>query len=118
MNTTRIGDELEERIYDLIRSELDRDQFCTKREYSRIFRKKGYFSKDRDKKIIFDISIEVWLPGADHYSLLILIECKNYSHPVPVKAVESFHSKAQQVAASKAIVVSTAALLAICSSDR
>jgi hypothetical protein len=39
-----------------------------------------------------------------------LIECKNYSHPVPVDDAEEFFSKVQQVAAAnaKGIIASTA----------
>nr|VFJ64957.1 MAG: Restriction endonuclease [Candidatus Kentron sp. FW] len=80
-----------------------------KREYCKIFPKKGYYSKDREKDIIFDISIEATLPGQDRYSFVFLIECKNYSHRVPVDDVEEFFAKIQQVsgANAKGIVVST-----------
>lgn len=37
------------------------------------------------------------MPGQRKYSLLILIECKNYGEPVPVGEIEEFHTKLQQV---------------------
>ena len=114
MHSTAIGDALEEKIHALFKSEIEADRFWAKKAYCRLFRKKGYFSKDRDSKIIFDISIEIYLPGATDYSVLVLIECKNYTHSVPVDDVEEFFAKAQQVGAAnaKAVIASTAAFQA------
>jgi Zn-dependent peptidase ImmA (M78 family) len=110
MNTTRIGDTLEERIFGLLRTEIEADRFWAKKENCKIFRKKGYHSKDRDGEIIFDVSIEIYLPDAMDYSMLVLIECKNYTHPVPVDDAEELFTKVQQVAAAnaKAVIASTA----------
>lgn len=108
--TTRKGNALEEQIHQLFLTEIDADRFWAKKQNCKVFWKKGYFSKDRGTKIIFDISIEVYLPGAHEYSSLVLIECKNYGHRVPVDDVEEFFAKVQQVAAAnaKAIIASTA----------
>ena len=109
MDTTKKGDKLEEQVFSVFDNQIVEDCFFSKREYSKIFRKKGYFSKDREKDIIFDVSIEVTIPGQDCFSLLFLIECKNYSHSVPVDDVEEFFAKIQQVsgANAKGIIVST-----------
>jgi Zn-dependent peptidase ImmA (M78 family) len=109
MDTTKKGDRLEDQTFDVFESQIDEDCFFSRREYCRIFRKKGYYSKDREKDIVFDISIEVTLPEQDRYSLLFLIECKNYGHSVPVDDVEEFFAKIQQVSGAnvKGIVVST-----------
>jgi hypothetical protein len=77
MNTTRVGDWLETAIYNLLKSEIEADRFLIKKQNCRLYRKKSYYSKDREKEIAFDISIEAFLPGATEYSLLILVECKN-----------------------------------------
>ena len=76
-----------------------------------MYRRKGYYSQDRKAKIIFDISIEIFLPGERDFSILFLVECKNYSHPVPVDDAEEFFTKVQQVGAAnaKAVLASTAA---------
>jgi Zn-dependent peptidase ImmA (M78 family) len=110
MNTTRTGDALENRIYDLLNNEIGEDRFWAKKENCKIFKKKGYFSKDRGKDIIFDVAIEIYLAGAKDYSSLVLIECKNYTHAVPVDDAEEFFTKVQQVAAAncKAVIASTA----------
>lgn len=109
MNTTKKGDSLESKIFKLIKREIVRGRFFVNPDTCKIFPKKGYYSRDREKDIVFDIAVEVYLPGHDTYSLLILIECKNYNHPVPVDDVEEFYQKVEQVAGAngKGIIVST-----------
>lgn len=109
MDTTTKGNKLEDQVFDVFENQIVEDCFFSKREYCKIFRKKGYYSKDREKNIIFDIAVEVTLPSQDRYSLLFLFECKNYGHSVPVDDLEEFFTKIQQVsgANAKGIVVST-----------
>ena len=109
MNTTRVGDTLEESILGLFQTEIEADRFFAKKDNCRIFRKKGYHSKDRAGEIIFDVSIEIYLPDATDYSILVLVECKNYTHSVPVNDAEEFFAKVEQVAAAnaKAVIAST-----------
>ena len=68
----------------------------------KFIKKKGYYSKDREKEIIFDLSIEIWPKNADKYTLLYLIECKSSikNNKVPVDDVEEFFTKINQVAGS------------------
>lgn len=108
MDTTKKGDELENKIYQLFREDILNDRFWAKSSCCKIYQKKGYFSQARQKDIIFDIAIEIFLPGETKFSSLVLIECKNYSDKVPVGDVESFLMKAHQVSGGnvKAIVVS------------
>ena len=109
MNTTKKGDKLEELIFEIFERQISEDRFFSKREFCKIYRKKGYYSKDREKNIVFDVSVEVTLPGQERYSVLFLIECKNYGHRVPVDDVEEFFAKIQQIsgANAKGIVVAT-----------
>lgn len=107
MNTTKAGDELEVKVYDLLQSEIDAGRFFAAREYCKVYRKKGYFSATRGSDIIFDVSVEVSLAGATRPSLIVLIECKNYSSSVPVNDIEEFESKIRQVEAHKGIVAAT-----------
>lgn len=97
MNTTTVGDSFEARVYSIFEKLLTNDKLYVDGKKSKIFRKKGYFSKDRESEIIFDISIETYLPGATQYSLLTLIECKYYTSPVSVNEIEEFSSKIEQV---------------------
>lgn len=111
LTSTQIGDAFEQRVHDYFCSEIAANRFWAKRSCCKVFHKKGYYSKDRNSEIVFDVAIELYLPGAKDYSSLILIECKDYSHPVPVDDTEEFFAKVQQVASanSKAILASTAA---------
>ncbi|RLT89649.1 ImmA/IrrE family metallo-endopeptidase [Ketobacter sp. GenoA1] len=109
MSTVEVGNKFEDRMYEWLSTEIESDRFYFKKELCRIYKKKGYYSNDRKKDIIFDIAIEVFMPNADHFSHLVLIECKNYNHPVPVDDVEEFFQKTQQISGAnlKAIVAST-----------
>jgi Restriction endonuclease len=110
MNTTSIGDSLEANIFDLFQTEIKTNRFWAKKENCRLFRKKGYHSKDRGDNIVFDLAIEIRLPDARDFSVLVLVECKNYSHPVPVDDAEEFFAKVQQISGAnvKAVIASTA----------
>ncbi|MBI3775964.1 MAG: ImmA/IrrE family metallo-endopeptidase [Gammaproteobacteria bacterium] len=112
MNTVEKGNKLERQIYSLLNAEISRGNFIFKKENCKIYAKKGYYSHDRKKDIVFDVSIEVYLPGKEDYSVLILIECKNYKHPVPSGDVEEFYSKIQQVTGAnvKGFIASTNSL--------
>jgi len=99
MNTVKIGDKFEDKSYHLIVKAIENDELGISKSSAKVFRKKGYFSARREKEIIFDLSIEIWLKNARRYSLLFLIECKSSnSKKVPVDDVEEFWGKIDQVA--------------------
>ena len=110
-STTQQGDAFEACIHDYFSALIASDRFWAKKDNCRIFRKRGYHSRDRNSSIVFDIAIEVYLPGSEEYSTVVLIECKDYSEPVPVSDLEEFFAKVQQVSAAraKAVFASTAA---------
>lgn len=112
MNTTKKGETLEIAVFNLLKAQIDADHFFAKKECCSIFRRKAYYSEKRKASIVFDISIELRFPGAADYSMLILIECKNYAKAVPVDDVEEFFAKVDQVgeANTKGIFVSNNAL--------
>lgn len=124
MSTTKKGEELEIAVFNFLKEEIESNRFPVKKEFCRLHRQKGYFSRDRGSHSFFDVSVEVWLPDAEDYSMLFLFECKNYGHAVPVNDAEEFYVKALQVGAAgtKPILVSTNALqsgaLNFCSSKR
>ena len=109
MNSVQKGDQLEDKIFNYFKDLIDSDQFLAKKSNCKIFQKKGYYSKDREGNIIFDVSIEIFFPDSDKYSILILLECKNYNSAVPVNDIEEFFAKIEQVGAAntKAIIAST-----------
>lgn len=98
MNTVAKGNTFEDKVFELIEAELNYDRLGLTPSQARIFKKKGYFSKERNSEIVVDISIEIWPPHAKNYSLLWVCECKDYSSPVPVSDVEEFKAKLDQIA--------------------
>lgn len=100
MNTVKIGDKFEDKSYDIIQNAIENGELGISKATAKVQRKVGYYSKDREKEIIFDLSIEVWPQNAKRYSLLYLIECKSSpsGHKVPVDDVEEFQTKINQVA--------------------
>jgi len=113
-STTNRGDALEKRIYDFFEAEIAAGRFFAKADCCKLRRKPKYFSRDRGSEITFDVSIEIYMPMAAEYSTVFLIECKNYTHAVPVDDAEEFFTKVQQVAAAKAkaVIASTASFQA------
>lgn len=111
MNTTQKGDALEDQIYAYFADQIKEGAFPWNNKYCKIYRKKGYYSRDRERDIVIDVSIEFYLPGATEYSFVWLIECKNYSTLIPVDDVEEFYTKVQQIAPAngKAIMASVSA---------
>jgi hypothetical protein len=61
----------------------------------RFFRRRDIYSRDRGSKIITDISIETCLPEEKEYSLLTVIECKDYDGTIPVGKIEEFCNKVE-----------------------
>jgi hypothetical protein len=112
MNTVKKGNIFEDKVFKDITTELSNDRLHVSGKRSKIYQKKGYFSRDRGSEIITDISIETFLPDASDYSLLTVFECKDYNSKVPVSDIEEFHSKVQQIAGDniKAIFVTNSAL--------
>ncbi|GHV07458.1 hypothetical protein AGMMS50229_14360 [Campylobacterota bacterium] len=97
MNSVAKGNKFEEEVFSAISAELVEGRLGLIDKYCELFRKKGYYSRDRDSNIIVDISIEVWLPGAPTWSMLWVCECKDYSGSLPVDDVEEFKAKLDQI---------------------
>ena len=112
MNTIKKGNTFENKVFEYIQKELSNDRLHVLGRRSQAYQKRGYYSRDRQSEIITDISIETFLPDASDYSLLTIIECKDYNSTISVDDIEEFHSKVQQIAGDnvKAIFVTSAAL--------
>jgi hypothetical protein len=112
MSTTAKGEAFEQRVHDALATELCNDRLCASPKSAKLFRKKAYYSKDRDADIVTDVSIEVFLPGHQCPSLIWIFECKDYRGSVPVDDIEEFHAKLQQIGEdnTKGTFVTSAAL--------
>lgn len=112
MDTVAKGDNFEDLVFKKVQELLKNHQLGLSPSQAKIFKKKGYLSKNRNSDIIVDIAIEVWPPNANNYSLLWVCECKNYSGLVPVNDVEEFKAKLDQIAGKnvKGVIASRNAL--------
>ena len=90
MSTVLKGNLFEEKAYDIIIAALNEGQLGFLPGICKPRRKPRYYGHDRKDYVNFDLSIEVWPTGADRYSHLCLIECKDYSHPINVKELIKF----------------------------
>ena len=101
------GNDFEQKAFDVINNLLISDNFIYPSKCSKIFRHKKYYSSEREDDIIVDISIETYFNNAKEYSLLTIVECKNYSHAVNISDIEEFKNKMQQIHAHKVFFVTS-----------
>jgi len=108
-NTTAKGDIFEKKVFELLEALLENEDFFVPGKRSKIFWKKAYYSELKRGDIIVDISIETFLPKADHYSQLTIIECKNYDTNVPISDIREFSSILNELGThnTKGIVISS-----------
>jgi Zn-dependent peptidase ImmA (M78 family) len=81
-----------------LKQEIETGGLPFRPESCQIFRKKKYYSRDREEFIVFDIAIEISLRNHERPFEVVLVECKNYEGTVPVDDIEEFGSKIRQVA--------------------
>lgn len=112
MSTRARGGVFEDRVFAVLTGLLQNERLCASPRYAKVFRSKGYYSRDRDAEITTDVSIEVFLPGRDRPSILWVFECKDYTGAVPVSDVEEFHAKLNQIGSdnTKGTMVTSGAL--------
>ncbi len=106
-NTTKKGDAFEERVFLILKKQLEKHTFPANCPYSQIFKKKKYTSKTTDLAITFDISIETKLPESDEISCLYLIECKDYSRDIDGTKIRNFFQQMGEVGAHKGYIFAT-----------
>jgi len=70
-----------------------------------VFRGQTYVGRVTGRRIKVDVSFSLSMAGGAE--LLVLVECKHYSHRVPVDDVEEFHSKIDDIGAHKGIMITT-----------
>jgi len=86
---------------ELAEKELNNGNLGLDPNQAKVLRKPAYYSRDRQKTIIFDVSIEVFRRGGNDPYLIWIWDCKNYRHRVPVDDVEEFSAKLSQVGTHK-----------------
>ncbi len=96
------GSQYEGQVADAVEVELVAGNYGIDPACAVIRRKPGYFSRDRNKDIVFDVSIELTRKGGASPYWIWVWECKNYGHTVPVDDAEEFHAKLSQIGADRA----------------
>lgn len=113
MNTTKKGDDFEDKAYVKLKALLENGELLVNPTFSSIHKKKKYYSSERKRNIIFDLAIECFYPNdLVNPGFYLLIECKDYKRSVTVGRIEEFHNKTRQVAngKSKGIFVTSSVL--------
>lgn len=109
MNTSKKGDLFENKVFRMLKSLLDKGELGLNPMSCKIIQKAKYDSPLREKNIIVDIAIEVFAGKNEKPIMIWIIECKDYTHPVPVDDIEEFDRKVTQIMGlnTKAIFVSS-----------
>jgi hypothetical protein len=97
MSTTEKGTVFEEKIHGILAELLEKDELGIGGKHYQIHRQKELYSYLRKSHIKFDLVIEFYRQLESSPVFYVLVECKDYSHPVPVNDVEEFFDKASQV---------------------
>ena len=95
------GAEYELEVANLVQQLIDQGELGIHPDQAKIQHKPAYYSRDRMKDIIFDVSVEVCRKGVLIPFWVWIWECKNYNHTIPVDDVEEFHAKLNQVGANR-----------------
>ena len=95
------GSQYEIQVAEEVEAQLTAGNYGIVLSQAIVRRKPSYFSRDRNKNIVFDVSIEVSRKGGAKPYWIWVWECKNYTHSVPVDDLEEFHAKLSQIGADR-----------------
>lgn len=108
----KTGKPFENEVFTLIKHLVKKNQFLIGEPNLKVLKRPKYYSKDREASIECDISIEKYFADYNRAkdlrpSIIVVIECKDYSGAIPVDDVEEFHAKLQQIGAdnTKGIII-------------
>jgi hypothetical protein len=94
MNT---GKAFELSVFEALQAGLKKGTLGINAAQAKIHHRKGYWSSDRGKNIIVDVSIELFRQDSLEPYWIWAWECKDYERQVPVDDVEEFHAKLEQI---------------------
>ncbi len=100
MNSTEKGDKLENKFYDYLCDQKDRNLLVYEAyppSLCKIYKKKKYYCKDRGADVEFDVVIEFYRKGGASPHLYIAFECKNHSGSIQERDLRDFSSKIDSV---------------------
>lgn len=94
MNTTKLGTEFENKVFDYFSALLDNDDIAgASKKHSKI-QKHPKYKTSTGRIIDCDISIESYNPSCkQNWSSLFIIECKRYTSKVDIADLDEFQNK-------------------------
>lgn len=95
------GVKFEQKVFEILQEEINEESLGLIPNCCKIFTQKGYYSKDREKDIKTDISIEVYVANSLEPFFIWIWECKDYKKQIPVDDIEEFHAKLEQIGSDK-----------------
>jgi Zn-dependent peptidase ImmA (M78 family) len=105
-NTVAKGNAFEDRVYSKFKELLESENLGLDSKRSYVHHKKSYKGRS-GSNIIFDISIETYMPNAKEYSYLTIIECKDYNNPIQVEKIRDFSYCIKDVGGHKGYFITT-----------
>jgi Zn-dependent peptidase ImmA (M78 family) len=105
-NTVAQGNAFEDRVYSKIKELVESGNLGLDSRHSFVYQKKPYQGRSGNS-IVFDISIETFMPNATEYSILTLIECKDYKSPIQVEKIRDFSHRMNDVGGHKGHFLTT-----------
>lgn len=97
MSNTQKGNIFEKEVFDFFKAYVLNGEYSVNPDKCEFYQQKAYYSHKRKSDIKVDIAIEVHAQNKANLSLLVVVECKNYGHPVGVEDIEEFVSKLEQI---------------------
>lgn len=98
LSTRAKGDAFEDEVFEFFKSYVLSGEYSLPPNKCKFYQQKGYYSHKRKSDIKVDMSIEVHAQKEENLSLLVVVECKNYGHPVGVEDIEELDAKLLQIA--------------------
>jgi hypothetical protein len=98
ISNRRKGDEFADRVFKNVQMIASQGGISTSSSNCRVYREMAYYSQQREDNIRIDVSVEIWPPAGDRWSLLIAFECKDHNHRVDVNEIERFARQLSQIA--------------------
>lgn len=99
-HTRRSGVPFELEVYHWLKELLASGDLGLLPANTKVYHRRSYYSSARGSDIVFDVAIEMTVPGTSAPAFIWIWECKDYTSPVPVDDVEEFHAKLNQVGAN------------------
>ena len=96
MNTVDKGNKLEDLLYDYLVGQKERNELVYdvhNPDLCEIFKKKKYYSTEREGDVEFDVVIEITRKASSKPHTYVVFECKNYQNSVPDRSVREFSDK-------------------------